>query len=190
MNHKGTVELETKRLILRRFKIEDAEDMFNNWAQSEEVTRYLSWFCHKSIEDSKEVISTWIDSYDDNEYYQWAMYIKGDNKTIGSIGKVDRNKEGNIMELGYCISEDYWNKGIVTEALIRISEFFFEEVDLDKLYAKHHIDNPASGKVMRKAGMEFERETLIFQETMGYYRARVYSVTKEEWFDRKKDIRY
>lgn len=53
MEHLGTINLETNRLILRKFKIEDAEDMYNNWASDNEVTKYLSWKTHLNIEETK-----------------------------------------------------------------------------------------------------------------------------------------
>lgn len=53
LNHKGTKILETKRLILRKFKEEDAIDMYNNWASDSEVTKYLTWSAHSSVETSK-----------------------------------------------------------------------------------------------------------------------------------------
>ena len=60
MNHLGTINLETDRLILRKFKIEDAEDMYNNWASNSEVTKYLSWETHLNIEKTKEILKSWI----------------------------------------------------------------------------------------------------------------------------------
>ena len=59
MKHLGTKRIETERLILRKFTIEDAEDMFKNWASDNEVTKYLTWPAHSSLEVSKEVISMW-----------------------------------------------------------------------------------------------------------------------------------
>ena len=53
MIHKGSKRLETERLILRRFKEEDAKMMFNNWANDPEVTRFLSWEHHGSLEVTK-----------------------------------------------------------------------------------------------------------------------------------------
>ena len=57
MNHKGTVALETERLILRRFTIEDADAMFKNWASDAEVTKYLTWPTHTDVSVSQAVIS-------------------------------------------------------------------------------------------------------------------------------------
>jgi len=64
MNHKGTVTLETERLILRRFTIEDASSMFKNWASEDEVTEYLTWPTHTDISVSESVINSWIPLYD------------------------------------------------------------------------------------------------------------------------------
>ena len=56
MNHLGTRELATDRLTLRRFEIEDAENMFYNWASDPEVTKYLTWPTHKSVEVTELII--------------------------------------------------------------------------------------------------------------------------------------
>ena len=60
MNHKGTTKLETKRLILRRFVIEDAKAMYQNWASEDEVTKFLTWPTHTSIDTTKTVLTGWI----------------------------------------------------------------------------------------------------------------------------------
>ena len=53
MKHLGTIQLETDRLVLRRFTVDDAETVFKNWASDDEVTRYLTWPTHKSIDVSR-----------------------------------------------------------------------------------------------------------------------------------------
>ena len=60
MNHKGTATLETERLILRRFSIDDASCMFKNWASSDEVTKYLTWPTHSDISITESVLNSWI----------------------------------------------------------------------------------------------------------------------------------
>ena len=63
MNHKGTVTLETERLILRRFTMDDADAMFQNWASDDEVTKYLTWPTHTDVSVSKTVINSWLELY-------------------------------------------------------------------------------------------------------------------------------
>jgi len=86
MNHKGTVALETKRLILRQFTIDDAEAMFRNWASDAEVTKYLTWPTHADISVSKAVIESWIPLYEKLGHYSWAIVLKENNEPIGNNG--------------------------------------------------------------------------------------------------------
>ena len=75
MNHLGTRELATERLTLRRFEIEDAENMFYNWASDPEVTKYLTWPTHKSVEVTETIIKEWVSQYDRKDFYQWAIEL-------------------------------------------------------------------------------------------------------------------
>ena len=76
MNHLGTRELNTERLILRRFIKEDAIHMYNNWVSSDLVTKYLMWQTHKDIDETREILQMWIDNYKNNNFYQWAIVPK------------------------------------------------------------------------------------------------------------------
>ncbi|MBR6323166.1 MAG: GNAT family N-acetyltransferase, partial [Lachnospiraceae bacterium] len=73
MNHCGTKQLETKRLILRPFRMEDAEAMFRNWASDPEVTKFLTWPTHKSAEVTGRILAEWIPQYRKDDYYHWAI---------------------------------------------------------------------------------------------------------------------
>ena len=93
MKHCGTKQLETERLILRRFRPEDAAAMYNNWASDDEVTKYLMWPTHSSIEVSQYVTNDWVNSYSKDDFYQWAIVPKENNdKPIGSISMVSSNE--------------------------------------------------------------------------------------------------
>ena len=85
MQHLGTKTLYTKRLTLRRFTPEDAEAMFQNWANDPEVTRFLTWPVHKSSEESRALLCEWCPNYADVRYYHWAIVY---GQPIGSIGAV------------------------------------------------------------------------------------------------------
>ena len=156
MNYKGTTKLETERLILRKFKITDAQDMFDNYASSDNVTKYMTWETHKNIDVTKEYLQSLTESYSDGKVFDWAIKLKSENKVIGSISAKNLNENISKIEIGYCIGEKWWNHGIVTEALKEIIRFLFEEVDINRIEAYHDIRNPASGRVMQKCGMKFE----------------------------------
>ena len=118
MKHCGTKQLETERLILRRFRPKDAATMYKNWASDDEVTKYLTWPTHSSIEVSEFVINDWVNSYNKDDFYQWAIVPKDNNdEPIGSIGMVDSNEDLSIAHIGYCIGRNWWHKGITSEAM-------------------------------------------------------------------------
>lgn len=157
MNHCGTETIETKRLILRRFSINDAEAMHRNWASDPEVTKFLTWPVHKSVEDSKEILKKWIPSYEQKDYYQWAIVLKEQgNEPIGSIAAVDQDDDTQKVHIGYCIGKNWWHQGIMSEALGAVIDFFFDRVGVNRVESRHDPRNPHSGMVMKKCGMKYE----------------------------------
>ena len=64
MNHCGTKTLETKRLVLRKFHLNDAEDMFRNWASNPNVTKFLIWEPYTNVDDVRAYIQSCIDCYE------------------------------------------------------------------------------------------------------------------------------
>ena len=178
MKHFGTKNLETQRLILRRFKVSDSKDMFLNWANDESVTKFLTWEPHQSIEETKQLLVEWVKSYNKSDYYQWGIVLKEEDVLIGSIAAVKTDEELNIAEIGYCMGKKWWGKGIMAEALKRVIEFFFDEVEVKKVVAKHYIDNINSGKVMKKAGMTYEKT--VEEEFKEEARVMCYYLIKNE----------
>jgi len=157
LKHLGTKTIETERLILRRFQMEDAKDMYQNWASDPEVTRFLTWPAHPSIEVSKVVIAGWMERYSELDYYQWAIALKPTGQAvIGSIGVTHINDDVGKVEIGYCIGRKYWRQGIMSEALKALIDFFINEVGVNRVEAKHDPNNPNSGNVMKKCGMRYE----------------------------------
>lgn len=182
MNNIGTVRLETERLILRRFNIEDANQMYTNWATDFECNKYLSWDSHKNIEETKAVIQAWINDYENNSY-NWVAELKETNEIIGSISAIQFREKHLNCELGYCYGSKYWNKGYGTEALRKVIDFFLNEVGLHLVEACHISGNPASGRIMEKAGMHKEavlKNRRVNKATNELDDLIIYSITKEK----------
>lgn len=156
MNHLGTRELATNRLTLRRFEIEDAENMYYNWASDPEVTKYLVWQPHESDEASEAILRDWISHYPEKDFYQWAIEVNDLEQPIGSISAVKVNEETQTVTIGYCIGKAFWKKGYTSEALTEIIRFFMDEVGVGRVESYHDSNNPNSGKVMAAAGMQYE----------------------------------
>lgn len=156
MKHHGTQRLETERLILRRFVIEDAEAMYKNWASDDDVTKYLIWQTHSSPKITESIIEEWVNSYGDDKFYQWAIELKEIGEPIGSISVVHMNEAASMVHVGYCIGKTWWNKGITSEALKAVMDFLFDTVEVNRVESRHDPRNPNSGKVMKKCGMKYE----------------------------------
>jgi len=156
MNHKGTVMLNTDRLVLRRFEIDDAEAMFRNWASDDEVTKYLTWLPHSDVSVSKTVISSWVELYQKPEHYSWTIVLKELDEPIGSIAAVKQCDDIEMVHIGYCIGRKWWHKGYTSEALNELIRFFFEEVGVNRIESRHDPRNSNSGKVMLKCGLKYE----------------------------------
>ena len=156
MNHIGTREIATERLTLRRFEIEDAENMFYNWANDPEVTKYLTWPAHESVDTTETILKEWISKYDEKDFYQWAIELNDLEQPIGTISAIKTDERVESVEIGYCIGKRFWNNGYMTEALTAIIRFFINEVGAGRVWARHDTENPNSGKVMAAAGMDYE----------------------------------
>ena len=153
MQHIGTRTIETERLILRRFTMEDAPAMFRNWVNDPEVTKFLTWPPHGEISVTENVLRSWVDSYAKDDYYQWAIVPKALGEPIGSIAVVDCDPEDGAAEIGYCIGRAWWRQGYTSEALSAVISELMQHADCPVITARHDPRNPNSGAVMRKCGM-------------------------------------
>jgi ribosomal-protein-alanine N-acetyltransferase len=157
MKHLGTKELETNRLILRKFELSDTEAIYYNWANDNEVTKYLMWPAHKDISVTSSVLREWVSKYGDDKFYQWAIVLKSNGSDpIGSISIVKMDDSIKMVHVGYCIGKKWWHQGITSEALSALVRFFFEEVEVNRIESRHDPKNPNSGKVMEKCGLIYE----------------------------------
>jgi len=184
MKHLGTKELDTDRLILRRLSVNDAEAMYNNWASDEEVTKYLTWPAHSSIDLTTQVIKSWVADYAKDDFYQWAIVPKDLNQPIGIISVVEQDSSMEMVHIGYCIGKDWWGQGYTSEALNRVIQFFFEEVQLNRLESQHDPCNPGSGKVMQKCGLQYEGTSRqSTRNNQGICDAAHYAILAKDYYD-------
>ncbi|WP_162011980.1 GNAT family N-acetyltransferase [Streptococcus sp. S784/96/1] len=157
MQHKGTVQLETERLILRRFHVDDAETMFQNCWSNRDVWKWTSYEEMSIVDDliTKNGLFTdwWLDLYEHPNRYNWAITLKSTDEPIGRVFVIQINEESAEAEITYEIGEKWWNQGLMTETLKEVSRFLFDDVHVKRLIAYHAKENPASGKVMTHIGM-------------------------------------
>lgn len=157
MNHVGTRRLETERLILRRYTVQDAPAMFRNWASDPEVTKYLTWPVHTSVEVTRGLIGNyWIPEYERSDTYHWGLELKQTGELIGDIAAVHIAEPIAEAELGWCMGRAWWGNGYMPEAARAVVNYLFDEAGFNRVMAGHDVDNPKSGRVMQKIGMSFE----------------------------------
>lgn len=182
MEHKGTVQIETERLILRQFISNDIEAAFRNWMSNDKVTEFLRWSTNTDVSASEMVIRSWIENYSNPAFYQWAIVLKELNEPIGTISAVDMDEKIDKVHIGYCIGSDWWHKGYTSEAFSAIIPFFFDEVKVQRIESQHDPNNPNSGNVMKKCGLKYEG-TLRRADwsNKGIVDACMYSLLAEEY---------
>ena len=170
MKHQGTVTLETERLILRRFTVEDAPDMYRNWACEEAVARFLTWEPHPNAEATAALLREWVNEYASPEKYNWVIVRKQDGVLIGNISVVRFEEETACAALGWCLGSAFWGQGYMPEAGAAVMQYLFETVGMRRVCANHDIANTQSGRVMQKLGMK--QEGILRQH--GHARGRVF----------------
>ncbi|MFV0402105.1 MAG: GNAT family N-acetyltransferase [Oscillospiraceae bacterium] len=156
MEHIGTQIIETERLILRPVRMEDAPAAYRNWCSDNEVTKNLMWPTHTSVEVTEKVLADWVAAYEKKDFYLWVIELKELGEPIGTISAVKQDDHTKMVHIGYCIGKSWWNKGITSEALAAVMDFFFRQVGVNRIESRHNPLNPNSGKVMMHCGMRYE----------------------------------
>lgn len=155
----NTPILETKRLLLRPMKASDVEEVFRNWTSDPEVAKFMRWSTHENVEVTREWLQSEEDELESDELFDWGFVLKETGELIGSGGLSYVESRG-VYELGYNIMRKYWNQGLTTEAAKCIVEFALNELGQNELFCCHAKDNPASGRVMEKAGFVYQKDAV------------------------------
>lgn len=178
--------LETDRLILRAFTMEDLND-FYEYCKDPDTGIHAGWKPHESIDESRMILESFI-----KEDECWAICDKKSGNVIGSLGLHEDKKRGRSMDecrmMGYVLSKIYWGNGFMTEAVKEVIRYAFEEMGLQLLAINHFSYNQRSNRVIEKAG--FTYEGTLRQCFVRYDGALLddacYSMTREEYLQNKR----
>lgn len=155
-NFSSLPKISTERLLIRPIKESDAKDIFD-YASNPVITKFLCWDAHKDLADTKKFIQTVLINYAYNKPAPWGVIYKENNKLIGTIGFDNKwDIENKCAELGYALSQEYWNKGLMTEAVTALLNYIFQNTDINRIEALIDVENIASQKICKKVGMEYE----------------------------------
>jgi ribosomal-protein-alanine N-acetyltransferase len=174
--------LETTRLILRSFILEDAPEV-QKLAGNKEIASTTLHIPHPYENGmAEEWISKHQEEYEKGEQITFAIVHRDEKYLIGAIGLSGFSEEHETAEVGYWIGKPYWNQGFCTEATAAVLKYAFNELKLNRVHARHFKRNPASGRVMQKVGMKYEgclRQH--FKKWENFEDSEMYGILREEF---------
>jgi ribosomal-protein-alanine N-acetyltransferase len=147
--------LETERLILREMIPTDAEALFRIRGDYE-VTKYNIGAAYDRLEQAADLIAAIAQAYRDEKEIRWGITLKADDTVIGMCGYNYWIRRDARASVGYDLARAYWGQGIMTEALDAIVAFGFRRMALNRIEADADARNPASARVLKKAGFKQE----------------------------------
>lgn len=145
--------LHTARLLLRPLQPDDAPAIFQVYAQDPEVTRYLTWSPHPDVEQTKTIVNMIMANTAAGKQGTWVITDATDDALLGMI---TLRLDGFKADIGYCLGRSGWGKGYMTEALQAVIDAAWTLPTLYRVWAVCDVGNPASARVMAKAGMVYE----------------------------------
>lgn len=180
--------IETKRLIIREFVIDDLLQV-HDYASDPSVVEHMIWGPNSKQETEQFIqYSLGMQQQVPRYGYEFAVTLRDTEQLIGGCGiHVSDPKQG---EIGYCFNKSVWNQGFATESAASLLKFGFEKLDLHRIYATCRPGNIGSRKVLEKIGMKFEgrlREHLWHKGK--WHDSYQYSILKHEYFEDVADIR-
>jgi ribosomal-protein-alanine N-acetyltransferase len=152
-----TPVLETERLILRPFKMEDAKDVFEGWESDPEVAKYMTWTSHNDINKTIDWLKFETNQIEKDDWYRFALIEKETRQLVGT-GLIYYSHEVLCWTIGYNLAKKCWGKGYTTEAMKEILKFAKEELGIKEMIGGYAKENPASENVMRKLGFQYEKD--------------------------------
>ena len=188
MLHKGTIEIISNRIILRKFNEKDILPSFENWARDYKTTEFLNWKPHEDILKTEVIILDWINKYQNKLFYKWAIVPKLLNEPIGAISITQINDFTSSLRLDYFIGSKWWHQGYMTETLSIIVPYLFDEIKANRIEALYDTRNENAGKLLSKCGFLYEgtlRNADI--NNSGLSDVAIYAYLASDYY-RKKDM--
>ncbi|MEI4828349.1 GNAT family protein [Bacillus sp. FJAT-53711] len=175
--------LESQNLILK--KIEDAhlQDVYVIYS-NDKVFEYCGIIPKHNMKTVSKMIQHFERDYNKQSRIKWGIFHKNESDTlVGIIEAMDFNRKVSMVTIGYFLAEEYWGKGIASEAVHALVKFLFEDVHINRIQAEVIPENDISKKVLLKNG--FIKEGLLRQATLwsgkGIVDLEIYSILKGEY---------
>ena len=149
---------ETERLVVREFKVEDAQQLYENH-MDEEVRKWFPNECYADLAEAQDAIRFYMDCVHNGHLpYVLGVELKATGELIGDTGISEVEGKPDEAEIGYCIGRKYRGRGYATELVNAASGFVASRFGIRVLYGRVVHGNEHSAKVLEKAGYRFIRE--------------------------------
>jgi len=176
--------LKTDRLTLRKLVYSDQEQIFA-YSKNPNVAEHVIWYPHKTEFDTIQFLNIVYEAYNHNKAAPWGIQWKANGEIIGTAGFVNWDREKREAEIGYALSEEFWKRGIISEAVKEIVKFGFERMNLFKIVARCKPANIGSYKVLEKCRFTYngliENQMLIKGELEDM---RMYSIESDSYLSK------
>jgi len=173
------IKIETPRLIMREFREEDAEALFEMESDVRVLT-YLGMEPLKELHEIYPIIARVQKQYTDNGIGRWMMIEKSSGEAMGWTGlklePLETNGHSNYYDLGYRMIPRFWGKGYASESAIASVEFGFNDLLLERINGAADAENIASNRVLQKSGLKFI-ETFDYRNKPHHW----YEMTRSAW---------
>ena len=168
------MKLETARLIIREYTLDDFDALYEILSDSETMKYYPKPYDEKGVQ---RWINWCIESYAKNGFGLWALELKETGEFIGDCGISLQNIDGEqLPEIGYHINKKYWRNGYAKEACAAVKNWFFNNTEFDCVYSYMNRENVASYSTAKANGM-----TRIKEYNNGEEDLLVYAITRNDW---------
>lgn len=186
MNDKE-ITIKTERLILRRWRNNDAPSMFK-YASDPDVGPIAGWPAHKSLEESQMIVNKFVNGHP----YCFAICLKKDiSHPIGAIElktETDMSDRDDEYELGYWLGKPYWGNGYMPEAGKALIAFGFDELKLNAIWCGYYDGNYKSKRAQEKMGFVYHHssDNLYVKNFNEYRKGHCSLLTRENWIELNK----
>jgi len=174
------VTIETKRLLIREFTLDDFEAV-HRYGTNPNVVKFMTWGPNTEAE-TRQFLQSKLQSQVLKPRVSYDLAITFDGIPIGGGGLTIHDLKSDEAELGYCFDEPYWGKGFGTEFATAMIRYGFEELHLHRVIAKCDPENHGSYQVMENTGMTKEGHLRENLKVRGHYRdTLIYGILRHEW---------
>ena len=173
--------LETERLIIREYTLDDFDALYEILSDEETMQYYPKPYDENGV---NRWINWCIDSYRQYGFGLWALELKETGAFIGDCGISMQNIDGEILpEIGYHVHKNYWRQGYAKEACAAVKDWFFKNTEHDSVYSYMNQENVASYATATANGMKRIKAYEDGEEALFVYR-----ITRDEWQKARHEI--